>query len=330
MLNGLSEFMSIKGLDFSQQTGRVGIDQRLADDPDAFIEFSSMLELFEQAAHDSKDDDFGLHFAQFCPLCPIGLFHYVISNAPTLREALKVRVRFAKLVVSAYELSFNEDEGVGYYVWHGPDQSGPRRQFLDYVVMLLVERVKIMLSDPTWLPLSVSFQHAKPRSLGEHHRALGPRLQFDASKTCVVFDQHSLERQLPKADSALHAELQRVAGTMAVAPSRAETLSDKIRRSLVESFVKGGVTEESMAAEFGLSVRTMQRSLAEIGTTFELLRADTRMKTAEQYLVDSDLALTEIAFLLGFSELSAFSRAARAWFGQSASSVRRNSRGHGT
>jgi Arabinose-binding domain of AraC transcription regulator, N-term len=211
MLNGLEEFMASKGLSLEEQVQRVGIDPALANDPDGFIEFAAVLSLFENAATEIGDDAFGLHFAEFCPLCPIGLYHYVIANAPQLRDALKVRVRFSKLVVSAYDLSFEEDAGCGYYVWRGPDQLGPRRQFLDYVVTLLVERVRIMLDEASWMPFNVSFQHSVPQSLAEFRRVLGRNLQFDASRTCVTFDKASLDRTLPAADSVLFKELLRIA-----------------------------------------------------------------------------------------------------------------------
>ena len=75
-----------------------------------------------------------------------------------------------------------------------------------------------------------------------------------------------------------------------------------------------------------MSPRSLQNRLAQHNTTFERVLSDTRRSLAERYLRDSDIPLTEIAFLLGFSEQSAFTRAARAWFGCPPSQLRKEGR----
>jgi AraC-like DNA-binding protein len=109
----------------------------------------------------------------------------------------------------------------------------------------------------------------------------------------------------------------------------APTLSvlDRTRAYVINSSTYGHTAEEAVAQAIGVSVRTLQRDLAEAGTSFRALTEECRKKAALQLLHDTELPLTEIAFLLGFSELSAFSRAAKTWFGQPASSLRKNPKG---
>ena len=332
ILNGLEEFMATKGLDFAASAWAVGIDPAQADNPDGFIDFAAVLDLFETAAHASNDDAFGLHFAEFCPLCPIGLYHFVIFNAPTLREALETRARFSKLVVSGYSVGFEIDDGIGYYKWDGPDLMGPRTQFLDYAVTLLVERVRIILDEQSWVPLRVDFHHKQPRSWEEFSRGLGKYLRFEQAATCVLFDANSLARKLPAANTVLYRDLKAIAEGIAGAPTGAESLANKIRQHLIKSLAYEKSSEASIANELGVSVRTLQRELAGAGLTFTQLVDDTRMRAAHQMLVETNLLLTEVAFLLGFSELSAFSRASRNWFGEPASSLRKRAKmtGFGT
>jgi AraC-like DNA-binding protein len=326
ILNGLGEFMATKALDFTALARAAAIDPAAADDPEGFVSFAAVLDLFEAAAAAARDDAFGLHFAEFCPTCPIGLFHYVAQNAPTLREALKVRARFAKLVVSAYEPRFEEQDGIATYAWRCDGSYGPRQQFDDYIVMLLVERVRIMLLEPAWLPVEVDFEHAPPGSRQEFTRALGSHVQFNAVTTRVIFDAASLARQLPAADSLLFRELQRIAGQVDAAPLVSASVGARVRQYLVTSHAYDRITEADVARELGMSRRSMQRALAEDGTTFTAVVDNTRQHAARQLLLDTDRSLTEIAFMLGFSELSAFSRAARNWFSEPASAFRRRAR----
>jgi AraC-like DNA-binding protein len=85
-------------------------------------------------------------------------------------------------------------------------------------------------------------------------------------------------------------------------------------------------SETVVANAIGVSVRILRRELQENCTTFRTLLDDTRKMAALQLLHDTELPLTEVAFLLGFSELGAFSPAARNWFGQSPRSLRKGAR----
>jgi AraC-like DNA-binding protein len=72
------------------------------------------------------------------------------------------------------------------------------------------------------------------------------------------------------------------------------------------------------------SIRNLNRKLSNEGTSFKTLMMEIRRELAEQYISDSTLTLTEISFLLGFSEVSSFSRAYRRWEGQSPSAARKS------
>jgi AraC-like DNA-binding protein len=97
-----------------------------------------------------------------------------------------------------------------------------------------------------------------------------------------------------------------------------------IKQSISRKLGHGEVTLETIAHENATTVRTLQARLAAEGTSFEDLLQITRRQLAEEYLRDTDLPLSEIALLLGFSELSAFSRACHRWFDEPPSIRRRN------
>ena len=99
-------------------------------------------------------------------------------------------------------------------------------------------------------------------------------------------------------------------------------LVTRCRTYLLETFSSGDPVEADLATAMGLSQRSLQRHLQHLGWSYKRLVEDTRMDLARRYLADPRRSLTEIAFLLGFSEQSAFSRSFKRWLGQSPSDFR--------
>ena len=101
-------------------------------------------------------------------------------------------------------------------------------------------------------------------------------------------------------------------------------VADQVARVVLSSLSSGNVTIEHVATVLESSPRTIQRRLYERGLSFNDVVANTRLDLARRYLSDTSLTLTDVAFLLGYSDLSAFSRAFRRWTGQTAITFRRS------
>ncbi len=110
--------------------------------------------------------------------------------------------------------------------------------------------------------------------------------------------------------------------------ARLETLdfAARVRAVITSQLSTGGVSEAGVAREVQVTERTMHRRLGRQGTNFSGVLAEVRQKLAERYLRDTDLSLTEIAFMTGFAQLSSFSRAFRKWSGVPPSEFRRRAR----
>jgi AraC-like DNA-binding protein len=324
ILRGFDGFLATKGLESKDLFNRSGLcPLQVADD--GWISFPAVVNLFELAAQAARDEAFGLKYAAFNPLGPIGLYHYMASSAPNLREALRVRAEYARAVVLAYTPQFNEDRRGAHYAWPGLAQGQPQRQFINYTVTLLVARARLLLADPTAQPVEVRLQHAKPRDLDPFRQALGARIHFGAAETSVHFDAATLARPLPSADPVLFRELVNLAAECGdeIVATPPQTLSGRVREQIFAALPGAGASPKAVAGTLGVSLRSLQRVLADEGTTFERLLDETRRDVAQALLADSNLSLTEIAYRVGFSELSAFSRIARRWFGEPATLVRR-------
>ena len=104
-----------------------------------------------------------------------------------------------------------------------------------------------------------------------------------------------------------------------------DDIIDRVTAAIVDLLPSGGIADEKIAASLNMSVRSLQRRLKEVGTTFRKLLDTIREDLATTYVQDPEIELAEVAFLLGFSDQSAFSRAFRRWKDKSPREVRKTS-----
>jgi AraC-like DNA-binding protein len=330
-LVGLEQFMKSKGLDCAQLGASAGIDCTVVEDLDGVIAIESFAHLLELATQQCGDEAFGLKFGAQFPVGPLGVYSYLVISAATLRDAVQASARFVRLVTSAYGIETEQQGCALYYKWHFPPPLRTQTQLIDCLVALLVARVRQITGVPGWTPVSVEFAHPAPQSLRDYVPLFGGNMTFGASLTRLGIDAVTLDKPSAVHDPYLTRTLQAVAERMlGLCPERSGFL-ERAAGQIVRSLPKGEATEADIAAALGTSVRELHREFAAAGTTFTSLRDEVRMETAKRLLTDTDLQLTEITFLLGFSELSVFSRTAKTWFGVAPSVYRRQfTTGRGT
>jgi AraC-like DNA-binding protein len=103
-----------------------------------------------------------------------------------------------------------------------------------------------------------------------------------------------------------------------------DNLAQRVKATILDQLPSGNVTDESVSRDLYMSARKLQRQLESAGTTFYTLLNETRVDLAKKFLRDQGTSMTEIAYLLGFSENSAFSRAFKRWMGVSPSQYRKS------
>ena len=128
---------------------------------------------------------------------------------------------------------------------------------------------------------------------------------------------------VPGADRRLYPVMERYLDRILQAMPREDGLIGAVRKCLGEALREGAPTLGQVAAQLGVSARTLQRQLHDRGVDFSGLVEDTRRRFAMQYLDDRANTLTDVAFLLGYSEVSAFNRAFKRWTGSTPSGYRR-------
>ncbi len=250
-----------------------------------------------------------------------GLVGYAALACGNLAEALQRLERFHASVYDANPAS----------VHHGPDgvsiewgvARGRPGALVDETAIASLVQLARDLTGRYWPVRRVSFVNPVPMWTQPYEDFFGGEVRFEEDITRLVLDPQVLALPLRKSDPALltlldHQAEQLLAETAAVPP-----LVDAWRRTLVPLIREGQTSLAALAEAHHMSPRTLQRRLAEQGTSFQGLLDQTRRHLAERHLRDAQLDLAEIALILGYSEQSAFTRAFRAWTGLAPAQWRR-------
>lgn len=328
VLAGFDSFLASRGVKLRPLLAQSGLRWNDLLDPDRPLPLNSVATLLDAAARRSGDPCLGLHFAPFLPAGSSGILGHLVLSAPTVRDAIVDIERYVGLFMAPIAVSFTERAGRGVLVWKYPETfSAPKVQFSGLMLAALVIRLQKSVGFDV-RPLSVELEHRPFDCADEVRRLLGTRVRFDRPVNSVTFDSNTLNRRAVGVQPGLHA-LMRQLGDRVLEEQRQEVdIVEQTRRQIAGRLKNGLSGLDDIAGAFGLSARALQGRLKRAGTTFEVLVGATRQQLAEGYLRDTGLSMTEIASLLGFSELSAFTRAAQRWFGMSPTSYRAAVRRH--
>jgi AraC-like DNA-binding protein len=311
------------GADPAVLAKRAGFDAACANDPDARIPIGVETLLWDEGARLTGDSAFGIHAAEGLRPGVFDVMDYAVRTAPTLRASLERLARYNRLVHDAAVFSLIQ-EGDAVRVEHslaGVRQSRHAAEFTLASLMVVGGQV----SGSPLRALRVAFHHEAPESIKEHVCLFGVAPQFYGPANAVTFSIELLDRPLPAADPLLWRVIERHAeALLAARPALAETTAARVRRILCETLGEdeAAATLSGIASRLHMSERSVQRRLADEGETFDGLLDELRRELAVRYLADKKIAIAEVAFLLGYSEPSAFHRAFKRWTGSTPSQVR--------
>jgi AraC-like DNA-binding protein len=272
------------------------------------------------AARKTGDPYFGLKYGSVARFTANPLA-YLIANAPNLRTALRSFVQFHK-VIASNNLQFVESNGNGRVEWTYPVTVSHVGQLTDFGLMRFIWRIQ-SAAGGTWRPISVGLTHRCPADAREYERRVGPRIAFDQAINSIVIGGATLSLPMPGADPQLFKLLQRFCAQQLEQQEAAEHPLNLIREAMTRCLQQGDHGPKWVAKELGLTPGVLHRRLKGENTSFQRLLDDTRRCLTRRYLTETSLKLSDIATKVGYSELSAFSRAARRWFGTSPRSFRR-------
>jgi AraC-like DNA-binding protein len=165
--------------------------------------------------------------------------------------------------------------------------------------------------------IEVHVEHERTAYAEEYARTFGGVVRFSMPHNALVFRRSYLDAPLRHANPALHAACELAAREQLVRVSQRSGVSGKVRELVTSQLRSGDTRMSSVAESLAMSVATLRRRLDEEGTSHTDILDEVRHELAKTYLRDPRLAISEIAFMLGFAHVAAFYKAFRRWTGGS-------------
>jgi AraC-like DNA-binding protein len=306
------------GADPSEILARAGLGAEAESAAEVVLPLARLEELLDACATATGDPNLGLHLAGRMPRGAYGVVEFASASAPTIRESVVRLVRYMSLLNEIVTVRIEEHDGVGTIEQRfAGAPRGLGRHGNEFFVAFLLGRARA-LSGHACVPERAWFAHVQPppEQLAELLAFLGTtRVRFDAGGNGVAMAADVLDVPLRTSDPPLLSVLDRTAEQSLAGRAGASPLLGAVRRHIREQLAEAP-TLESAAAALQMSARTLQRRLADESTTFQKLLDDLRRDVAEDLVRDTRRPLGEVAFLLGYAELSPFLRAYKRWTGR--------------
>lgn len=308
--------LALYGLDAKAMLARHGIDPAMLGNPDARIPSDIWDALARDAAEHIPDPAFGLLAARCWHPSNLGALGFAWLGSSTLRTGLGRVVRYWRLLGEASTMRL-EESPVGLTLVLARQSADPEYGVItvDFLTSLLVDMCR-MNAGSSLRPLAVRLRRQRPVGHHAYRRHFGCTVHFDADEDSITIARADADRVLPTSNRQLAATLDRVL-TEQLAHLDKSNVVARCQAQLLEQLCSGEVSEQAMAMQLNMSRRTLQRKLAEADLTYQKLVDDTRRDLALRHLDNPRHSVTDVTFLLGFSQQSAFTRAFRRWTGMS-------------
>jgi len=314
-LHGFNQFARSQQLNPCELLRQAGLPGDVQDNPDSLISFHRFAQVLELASQASDNPLFGLEFGLHQGVGIFGSLLYLARNARTVGDALRDLGDYFHVHDTYGDVVVHQADEHALLYYASEAQSLPGSRHVSELVVGVGHQLMRCLLGSRWQPCAAMFQHAPAVNPSRYRRLLGVPPRFNSAFDAWMFDASLLNVPLSDADPALHRLMQQHLD--AISQLHSNQLQSHIQRLLRSFLPSGRVTIDYIADFMRLSPRSLQRHLAEQGTTFQALLDDTRRAMTLRYLQESDMTLMQLTEVLGYANQSAFSRAFQRWFGVS-------------
>ena len=310
------------GLNTERLFEEAGLPPASASSPEQRLPLRDQTRLLNAVAEALGDPQLGFHLALDFDLREWGSIYYVLASAPTLREALASEARTASPFEEGFRAIPRTDTGIGLGFQFAGVENRLDRQLAEFTVTAHL-RLFRHLTRRELVPDRVTFIHRQERDIEEIERFFRMAPTFGAIEHQIVFDRDAAGLPVVTSDPFLGKLIVELRDGISGPPPK-EPFRAKVETALTAALGQGPIHMDDLAAEVGLSRRTLARRLAEEGETFATILDRVRHELALQYLRKTKLPISGIGWLLGYARPSACVRAVRRWTGTTPMAIRRS------
>jgi AraC-like DNA-binding protein len=294
---------------------KVGLDPTLMDDANARYSRSKLMNLWDVAVEATGDPCIGLAVGFSLRPTSYHALGYSWMASQTLREALERLSRYYRVIVTV-PLQVDLTESGDHYelevIYPDPRYPSPPIPLDSFLASIV--RLCRTATSPHFHPIEVWVNHQDFDRADEYVKQFDAPVRFNMDRNVLFFDKQALDAPLPGDNIELVKANDKVAEQYLENLDPSHIATD-VRKLLIDLLPTGKANQQIIAKRLNKSVSTLQRQLSAEGKTFREIQDDTRQTLAEEYVRDGKHSLAQIAYLLGFSDQSNFSRAFKRWSG---------------
>jgi AraC-like DNA-binding protein len=299
-----------------------GLTEEQIADRGARLSVDHQIRFLNLVADAVADADFGFHLALVPDLRELGLLYYVAASSGSLRDALWRTARYCGVANEGLALAYREDGAIEIaFDYAGVPRRLDRHQMESCIT--LVMRLCRQLTGRRVAASRVTLAHHRGDHNGEMAAFFGCDVTFGASVDCLTLAADAGDIPVVSADPYLNRLLlANCEEALARRPTQQGSLRAAVENAIAPLLPHGKVKAGDIAGKLGLSQRTFARRLASEGLTFSEVLERLRGDLGRQYLADPGLSISQVAWLLGYQEVSAFTHAFKRWTGKSPRDIR--------
>lgn len=308
------------GLDPEPLFRKYKLDINAIHDPDGRIPAESFERILADVVEQTNDPFLGLREAEYFLPTHLGPLGFAWLASANLHEALTRLQRYSRVIKDKLIIEVSEKQSIiNVEISYAPSVMPIyHRDTADLSVLVKMCR---FIYGNEWNPLQVHLAYPEPADISYYFSYFRCPVVFDATGNGLQIDKAIAQKRATGANEHL-ASLNDHAVARYLAHRSREDIVSRARVAILGLLSEGKTSEDSVAERLHLSTRQLNRKLKGEDTSFRDLLRECRQELAEQYIKDSTRSLTEISYLLGFSEPSSFSRAYRRWTGSSPTEAR--------
>lgn len=322
--SALLDFAVARGGDAQALLGRSGVRRADLADPDGRIPLARYAALLATAVDLCGEPDLALRFGAEVGMEEVSIVGLICAAAPTTREAGVQLNRYAKLLLDqpapTPPLDVVQDQDGTWLVFENASYRGDRLLW-EASVARSVRGFRRYDPDGTHL-LAVHLKHAAPAHQAAYETFLMAPVVFSSTWNALLIKPAFLDLRMPPSNRYVFSVLSERADALLKALESNRSVRGRVESLLLPILHTGAASMAAVAADMGVSRQTLHRRLKDEGARFQDVVDDLRRRLALDYLAGKKVSVNETAYLVGFSDAAAFSRAFKRWTGVSPSRAR--------
>jgi AraC-like DNA-binding protein len=317
LLNLVCLTASKKGVDRAHLLSKVGISEEILKDSENYVSCELLGRITQIATELTKDPNFPLENGLNFQPSNLNILGYLVSNSPDLRSAYEQGARFDRIVGDGVKFSYEiTDDFVYNYLDVLDPELEPFAKYTSESCLSQMVTLKRQMVGKNIDPVAVYFKHSRRQGADAYERIFRCKIYFNAERNSVVFPVSVLDEKIVHANPDLFVMFKKYAEEYLGNLNHEKDWTLKVTKILFDLIQKNSATLEQVAQKLYVGSRTLQRQLKAEGTSFNNVLKDVRSEIAKQHLQNTSISISEISYLLGFSEPSIFHRSFKKWTGK--------------